>query len=312
MHLAMLVLLSAAVKLEPHEAEHRVDVLVDGKPFTSYRFAPDQAKPILWPIRTAGGKPITRGWPLDPQPGDPQDHPHHTGLWFNHGDVAGVDFWGNSDEIRKKQPSHKVGNIVQRSFKAHGPELDATAEWVMPDGKPALREQTHYVFADGPGRRVIDRVATLTATGAAVPFGDTKEGSLGLRLVPALEHPSKKNQSATGHYRSSEGVEGEAVWGTRARWMMLTGKLQDEPVTIAILDHPKNPGAPTYWHARGYGLFAVNPFGRKDFTKGKETGSYSLEPGKPARFAYRVLILSRQATPEDVEAEWKKFAKELK
>lgn len=308
MHSIALLLFAAAVKLQAHETEHKVDVLVDGKPFTTYRFAPDREKPILWPILTAGGKPITRGWPLDPQPGDPTDHPHHTGLWFNHGDVGGVDFWGNSEEVRKKGTA-KVGNIVQRSMKVHGAELDAVEDWVMPDGKAAVHEQTRYVFADGPGRRVIDRIATLTAAAGPVPFGDTKEGSLGLRLTPALEHPSKKNPSATGHYRSSEGVEGEQVWGTRGRWMMLTGKLQDEPVTIAILDHPNNPSHPTYWHARGYGLFAVNPFGRKDFTKGKEKGDFVLQPGKPARFAYRILILSRQAKPEEIEAEWKAFAK---
>ena len=34
---------------------------------------------------------------------------------------------------------------------------------------------------------------------------------------------------------------------------MLTGQIGTDAVTLAILDHPKNFGFPTCWHARGYG-----------------------------------------------------------
>ena len=36
-------------------------------------------------------------------------------------------------------------------------------------------------------------------------------------------------------------------------------------VALAILDHPSNPGFPPYWHARGYGLYAVNNLGQNAF-----------------------------------------------
>src|SRR5204863_479210 len=77
---------------------------------------------------------------------------------------------------------------------------------------------------------------------------------------------------------SSEGKKGDAVWGTRGRWTMLTGKVGDEALTIAMIDHPKNPGYPTYWHARGYGLYAANPLGQKVFSNGRETLNFTLEP----------------------------------
>src|SRR5262245_22458769 len=77
-------------------AERRVDVTVAGKPFTSYIWPERLAKPVLYPIRTAGGTLVTRGFPMDPRPGERVDHPHHVGLWFNYGDVDGVDFWNNS------------------------------------------------------------------------------------------------------------------------------------------------------------------------------------------------------------------------
>jgi hypothetical protein len=306
-----------AVQLQRKDAEHRVDVLVGGKPFTSYLWTANLSKPILFPIRTESGQAVTRGFPLDPRPDESKDHPHHTGLWFNYGDVNGADFWGNSAGIRNQPPGPKQGSIVQRSIDqavsgAGKGELAVTADWVMPDGKPALREKTRYTFFADPGRLAIDRVATLTASGAPVPFPDNKEGMLALRLASALEHPGGKNATATGSYRSSEGKTGDDVWGTRARWMMLTGKLGTEPVTIAILDHPKNPGYPTYWHARGYGLFAANPLGQKVFSKGKETLSFVVDSAHPARFAYRIVLLSKQARPEDIEAEAKRFAADVK
>jgi hypothetical protein len=305
------------VEVVRREAERRVDVLVDGKPFTSYAWPTNLAKPVLFPIRTDTGQVITRGFPVDPQPDESRDHPHHVGLWFNYGDVAGIDFWGNSAGIRNEAPGPRHGSIVHRSIdSARGGagrgELAVSADWLLPGGKPALREQTRFAFVAGAGRLAIDRVATLTATGDTVPLPDNKEGMLALRLAGSLEHPGRKNPKATGTYRSSEGKIGDDVWGTRARWVMLTGKVADAPVTVAILDHPKNPGFPTYWHARGYGLFAANPLGQKALSKGKETLDFAVQRGRPARFAYRVVLLSREASADDIEAEYKRFTGELK
>ena len=87
------------VEVVANEAEQRVDVLVDGQLFTAYLFPSTIEKPVLYPIRSATGQTITRGFPLDPMPGERVDHPHHVGLWFNYGDVNGLDFWNNSDDI---------------------------------------------------------------------------------------------------------------------------------------------------------------------------------------------------------------------
>jgi len=117
------------------------------------------------------------------------------------------------------------------------------------------------------------------------------------------------NEGVTGHYHSSEGLEGDSVWGTRGRWTMLTGIVQGEPVTLAILDHPTNVGFPTYWHARGYGLFAANPLGEKVFTNGKGELNFKLAPGQSTTFRHRVLILSGTATPEQIEAYYRDFTR---
>jgi hypothetical protein len=320
------------VQVVAREAERRVDVTVDGKPFTSYIWPTTVKKPSLYPIRTASGKAITRGFPLDPTPGERVDHPHHVGLWFNYGDVNGLDFWNNSEAIKASEAS-KYGTILHRSVRktenGNGVgALEVTSEWVTPAGKALLREDTRFEFrAMENGGRAIDRVTTLTALDTTVSFKDNKEGVLGLRVTRALEQPATQpeiftdasgkatavpvlnNEGVTGKYRSSEGKEGDAVWGTRGKWTTLGGVLQGEPVTLAILDHPKNVGFPTYWHARGYGLFAANPLGQKALSNGKEELNFALQKGQSTTFRHRILILPGAATPEQVEAQYQAFAR---
>lgn len=319
------------VEVVAREADRRVDVTVDGQPFTSYVWPTTLKKPTLYPIHSASGALVTRGWPLAARPGERVDHPHQVGLWFDHGDVNGFDFWNNSDAIPAARRA-KMGTIVHRAVRraAGGPgegTLEVSADWVDSAGKPMLREDTRFVFRAAEGLRSIDRITTLTAVGGPVTFVDNKEGLIGMRVARALEQPSNtpevftdaaghattvpllNNDGVTGHYRSSEGLEGDAVWGTRGRWTMLTGDVDGAPVTLAILDHPNNVGFPTYWHARGYGLFAANPLGTKVFSNGKEELNFQLAPGKATTFRYRVLILSRTATPDQIETYYRDFTR---
>src|SRR4051812_30415616 len=83
------------VAVTPNESAKRVDIAIDGKPFTSYIWPEHVKKPVLDPIRSAGGTIVTRGWPLAPRAGERVDHPHHVGLWFNYESVNGLDFWNN-------------------------------------------------------------------------------------------------------------------------------------------------------------------------------------------------------------------------
>ncbi len=151
-----------------------------------------------------------------------------------------------------------------------------------------------------------------------------------VRVTRALEHPSDKpivlsdahgqktdvpvldNDGVTGKYLSSEGVEGMAVWATRAKWMALNGEVNGEKVSVVIMDHPTNVGYPTYWHARGYGLFSANPLGQEVFSKGKEILDFALEPGQSTTFKYRTVIFSGQTTPEKIEKAYANFLKQVK
>ena len=318
------------VTVTPDEAARRVEVTIGGAPFTAYIWPERLRKPVLYPIRSARGTFVTRGWPLDPRPGERVDHPHHVGLWFNYESVNGVDFWNNSDAL-KPADAAKMGTIVHRRIVssksgADRGELVTEMDWVMPTGKPILHERTAFVFAGDADSRRIERTTTLTALDERVVFADAKDGMLGMRVARQLEQPSNEpqvytdiagratsvpvmdNTGVTGEYTSSEGKKGDAVWSTRGRWTMLTGRIADEAITLAILDHPKNPGFPTYWHARGYGLFAANPLGQKVFSNGRETLNFTLEPHASATFRYSILVLEGTATADRLEREYNAFA----
>lgn len=318
------------VRVVPNEAARRVDVYIDGEPFTSYVWPESLKRPVLYPLRAPNGLDVTRGYPLDPRPGERVDHPHHVGLWFSYGDVNGVDFWNNSTAIKPEAQARMGTTAHRRVVSAKGGresgELVVEADWVMPDGKTVLRETTTFVFHVGRGVRAVDRVTTLAAVAARVAFRDNKEGLLGLRVRRELEHPSDKpevftdasgrptqvpkldNTGVTGQYLTSEGKRGEEAWGTRARWTALAGRVGAREVTVAILDHPKNVGHPTYWHARGYGLFAANPLGQEVFSNGKERLNFALAPAQSVTFRHRVLLFSEAVTPERLEAQYKRFA----
>jgi hypothetical protein len=317
------------IRVIPNETERRVDILIDGKPFTSYMWPERLAKPVLYPLRTAKGTVVTRGFPLEPRPGERVDHPHHAGLWFNYGNVNGFDFWNNSEAI-KSEDAPKMGNIRHHAITLakngrDEAELEVDADWITGKQERILKEHTRFVFRGGPDFRSIDRITTLQALGERVVLNDDKEGVLGMRVVRALEAPSDKpevftdasgrptsvakldNTGVNGIYLTSEGKKGDAAWGTRGRWCNLSGQVDTEPVTITILDHPGNPGFPTYWHARGYGLFAANPLGQKIFSNGKQELNFSLAPNQSVTFRYRVLISSEILTPEKSESAHKDF-----
>ncbi len=316
------------------DSGQKVDVFVDGKLFTSYLYNDTISvlkKPVLYPLISPNGVDITRGYPLNPRPGERTDHPHHIGLWFNYGDVNGLDFWGNSDAIPKERRdelgtirNEEITEIININGKA---ELSVLANWLKPDSSILLKENTTFSFIVKDSVRIIDRTTILTAQNEKVVFNDTKEGMYGVRVARQLEHPSNKpvtlsdahgnktevavldNTGVTGHYISSNGVEGMDVWGKRAQWMILNGTIDSKNVSIVIMDNPSNPGYPTYWHARGYGLFAANPLGQKTFSNGKEELNYTLNPNESVTFKYRVEILSEKSTKSRIDKDYQYFIK---
>ncbi|MEH6682188.1 MAG: PmoA family protein [Sediminicola sp.] len=317
------------VSFRKDDNKRKVEVLINNVPFTSYIYDGSTPKPILYPILTQSGKAVTRGFPLEPIPGERTDHPHHVGSWFNYGDVNGLDFWNNSYAIPEAEKS-RYGTINFKEIVGMDEKngtLTTKATWDTPDNVSLLEEKTKFTFLEEGTTRKIIRETTLYAL-QDVNFKDNKEGLIGIRVARSLEMPSEEpaefidanrvatkvevlnNEGVDGNYLSSENIKGDQVWGTRAKWTMLSGKVQGEPVSITIMDHPNNIGYPTYWHARGYGLFAANPLGQEVFSEGKETLNHQLKKGESVTFKYAIMVHNgKTLSPADVEKEFATFTK---
>lgn len=319
-----------AIKLVNFPEENRLDITVGGGLFTSFRYADTLEKPFLFPVISSDGIPVTRGFPIAPRQGESIDHPHHTGFWFAYGNVNGIDYWGNNREIpaseKRKYGTIRFKGIEKQESTGDQGILEVVSEWVSPDGTVPLREGTGFLFYAGNNYRIIDRITTLTALLPEVSFTDTKEGAFAIRVARFLDSPSKEpqvfldafgrptgvpvlNSEATGKYLSSEGIDGDRVWGTRARWMKLSGISGLDTISLVFMDHPANLNFPTFWHARGYGLFSSNPFGQKDFTAGKEQLDFELKQGESVTFRHRLYIRSGgDFSPDEIEKYWKEFS----
>ena len=298
------------VKLVQDKNQNTINVFIGSKLFTSFIYPDSLAKPVLYPIFSGNGAMLTRGYPMYPLAGDPTDHPHHVGLWLNFENVNGLDFWNNSFAIPAEKKgmygSIKTDRIIKKEDGAKG-LLAYHANWVNQKGDVLLEETTQYEFSGTDKQRIVDRITVLKAV-QDVLFTDAKDGLLGLRVAHELQISSKKDAVynddkgnvtvvkanvdpvSTGNYMTSAGKEGDSAWSTRAVWCKMYGKMKSDSISIAIIDHPGNIDYPTFWHARGYGLFAANPLGEKVFTNGKSAKNLHLKPGETVRFVYRIVF----------------------
>ncbi len=308
---------SEMVKVVTHSDDQRVDVFIGDKLFTSLLYFDTLEKPVLYPIHAANGTIVTRGFPLQPRAGEPDDHPHHLGLWLNFENVNGLDFWNNSFAIPAEKKAQygwiKTDRILDTKSGKTG-MVSYHANWTNQHNDVLLEETTTYAFSGSAGQRIIDRTTTLQAD-TLVTFTDAKDGLLGLRLAHELQIPSAEDKKfkddkgnvtivkgvmdsiANGNYLTSEGKTGNDAWSTRARWCKVYGKMGNDLISVTIIDNPSNINYPTFWHARGYGLFAANPLGEKIFTNGKSEKNLQLKKGEKVTFRFRIVIDNGATTP---------------
>lgn len=294
--------------------ERRIEVLYNGELFTAYIYPDELTKPVLMPLNTPDQKPLTRGFPVEPRTGERVDHPHQIGHWLNYGDVNGLDFWNNPGNAAVEGGDDygfiEHGELFRMESGNGKGELVVSAMWKNYLDEVIIKENTTFVFSYSDNTRIIDRVTTLTAETGDVLFTDSKEGMIAIRVARELEMPedgspmvvgqdgepveagADYHSGSTGNYLNSEGLTGNDVWGKRAGWMVLNGNIDGIPVALAMIDHPENTGYPTYWHARGYGLFSANPLGQAEFSEGAEELNMNLPHRESVTFRYRILVHS--------------------
>jgi hypothetical protein len=272
------------------ELPDRLRVEINGQLFTEYHYR-DVPRPYCYPVFGPDELPMTRNWPMKDVPDETHDHPHHRSLWFAHGAVDGQDFWSEQKEFGRTvherfleiRSGRNVGVIRSRN------------KWVAHDGTVKCTDERTLRFYDRPANeRLFDFEITIHASHGPVTFGDTKEGTMAMRLNETMRlKPNAANAGKpTGHIVNSRGVRDGDTWGKRADWCDYYGPVEGRTVGVAIFDHPQNPRHPTWWHVRDYGLFAANPFGEHDFERlpDQHAGDLVLPAGQSVTFRYRFYL----------------------
>ena len=304
----------------------RVEFRVADKAVGVYNMGPDVAKPYLWPLLTPSGAQITRDWPMiKGQAGESTDHVHQKSAWFCHGDVIpegmtlkdaekvkgipGVDFW---DEAKGHGNIVSVGGLNQLGVehsKIEGAKANFVTknEWQTAEGTKILDEIRIVQFYAMPDAYLYVFDTQLTASAVPITFGDTKEGSFGIRINDAI-----REQKGKGKLENADGKVGERnVWGQHSAWCDYSGKIGDDVVGLAIFDDPANK-YPACWHSRGYGLMAANPFGREKSgfpaMKGRKD-LVKLAKGESLHLRYGLLVHMGDAKSGHVAEEFDHFVK---
>jgi hypothetical protein len=278
--------------------DDRVKIALDGQPFTNFYFQPKWDKPFLYPIRTVSGTVISRGFPVQPRPGDTHDHPWHRGIWYGHGDINGEDFW------REQKDKGTARLTLSEAPKLSGSTLDVNLAMMTAKNARIGNIGERYSFSRDGNNFLIDSTITIMAdAGKPLRFGDSDDGGFGFRLSDDFR------EDRGAEMVNSEGLKGsEQMWGKPARWVKYSATVDGKRVGLVMLDHPSNLRYPTRWHARGYALCAANPFALRSFTKDKAAdGSYTLPLGKTLRFRYLVIVHEGDMSRESIEQYFANF-----
>lgn len=263
---------AAGISIEPRDGDAAMGWVVRSgdEPFATLRLGAGERTPAIFPLHAPGGPMVLRAFPFEKREGESEDHPHHRGAWFAHGDVDGHDFWHDPD-----------CRIETRSCERTTPDtLRLVADWISPEGPLAVETRTMR-FSETGGRRRIDFDFELTPTDRGLILGDTKEGTVALRLAPTLRVDGPR---ARGRLENANGLRDRECWGRRSDSVSAEGPVDGRLVRVTMTDESPGPEGPTWWHARTYGLLAANPFGRRAF-EGRDapSGALTITPDAPWR-----------------------------
>lgn len=280
---ARLPVTEKAVAIVPEK--DRLHVIVDGKPFTDYIFT-GYSRPILYPLLGPDQLPMTRRWPMDDGHGEEHDHIHHRSVWYEHGNLNGIDFWSETTNAGKTVHIKflKIESGQQKGI------IQSTNLLVSVSNTPVASDVRTLTFYNTSEGKLFDYEVTTYAAFGDITFGDTKEGTMAIRIAESMRLKRDRKPGA-GHIALSTGIKDEKTWGKRADWCDYYGPIDGNVEGVALFDAPSNPRHPTWWHVRDYGLLAANPFGLHEFEK-KPAGAGDLKvpAGKSITFKYRIYL----------------------
>ena len=283
--------------VEFNAGEDAIDVTIDGRAFTTFRYGAEQFRPYFFPVRGPEGRQVTRGETSEIS----KDHVHHRSLYVAYGEVNDVDLWGEGENS---------GRVVHQSFTEQSAgavvgKLYTKNDWLSKAGEKLMSDQQNFrIYSTPETGSIIDLDLTLSASAGDVHFGDTKEGGIiSIRVNPSMNaSDGGKIENAFGGIAESE------TWGKRAHWCDYSGIVEGTHLGIAVYDHITNPRYPTYWHVRNYGLMTTNIFGPGTFESDpSKGGGYILKAGEEMNFRFRVYIHAGDASTGKVGQKYHDF-----
>jgi len=250
------------------KSSDRVDVVVDGRLFTSYRFARDQKYPYFWPVNgPASGASVTTETSMP--------YPHHHSLFFGCDRVNGGNYWQEGNE--RGQILSSGPDVVVAS----GPYVLITDRclWKRPGSEPVFEDvRCFLIHAPDTNLRMIDVSIRLKAL-TDVRILRTNHALFAARMVPEL------SVNSGGTLVNAAGQKGEKeTFGQPSPWCDYSGTRDGVTEGLAILDAPINPWYPCPWFTRDYGFFSPTPM------NWLENDGLDIAKGSEIHLMYRVIV----------------------
>jgi hypothetical protein len=289
-----------------------VDFTVAGRKVFSFVTTPaglpdKNIKPIflrggyIHPVFTPSGLLVTDDYP--------SDHYHHHGIWFawtkTEFEGAHPDFWNVGDGTGRVE-----FESLDRTWTGpvHG-GFTSRQRYVAIIGsapKPALNEQWEvrvYNVGGGKGGQggkdkryfLFDIVATQQcASNSPLVLEEYRYGGMGVR-----GHRNWKDKSKVW-FVTSDGKARESGNATRARWIHLSGLVDEQMAGIAVLDHPGNFRSP-----QPLRLHPDDPY----FNYApSQLGRFEIKPGEKFVLRYRYIVADGAADKRELDRLWNDYA----
>ncbi len=290
---------AATPQIKITENKDTLDLTIDGKPFTTYRFNPtpddpDFHRPLFFPVLADDGTGYTSDRARETAGQAKREHPWHRSVWVGHGDMNGIDHWSHRDNDKKLQ---RLSSSIQSPAMGFVEELTWDGK---EEGKPVVTEvRTVKFIAYDDGARAMDVTSKLTAASGDVVF---KVKPLNVSGVEAGWLSARINeqvpQGKKGKITSSSGAADEkSARSQPAVWCDYSGPIDGKMYGIAEFDDPKNPGHPAPFHVRQFGL--ITHLG---------TLNWTLGDGQSQTFHHRLIFHPGDGASAKLDERYKEFA----
>jgi len=256
-----------------------------GKPLARYTYVSVPFKPYIDELRTPSGKNILRD--------APQDHLHHHALMYAIR-VNDCNFWEESNE--------RMGKQVTCQLTFSPVHIESELNWNDSETKTLLQETRRISVEQGNDVTLLDWQSTFQSVGDTVLGGPGHYYGLGMRFVEEMDKEGR-------FFNNTSKQDGEVVRGdeclTPCRWMAYTAKVEGQPITVAVFDHPSNPEPMTAFTMGDTG----QQFAYISATMNMHRKPVNLQACQTFAVKYRVAVWDGEVSPETVEERYREFVR---